>query len=72
LTQQALGEMGAVDAIYFQGAVLDPLKVLDRIEEKLKTIAIASNPAMLWDILLQLDRHAAVNGYGKLLAQWPD
>jgi len=72
LTQQALGEMGSVDAIYFQGAVLDPLKVLDRIEEKLKTIAIASNPAMLWDILLQLDRHAAVNGYGKLLAQWPD
>ncbi len=72
LTQQALSEVGAVDAIYFQGAVLDPLKVLDRIEEKLKTIAIASNPAMLWDILSQLGRRAPLNGYGKLLAQWPD
>jgi maleate cis-trans isomerase len=72
LTQQALEEVGIVDAIYFQGAVLDPLKVLDRIEEKLKTIAIASNPAMLWDILSQLGRRTPVNGYGKLLAQWPD
>jgi maleate cis-trans isomerase len=72
LTEQSLSEVGAVDAIYFQGAVLDPLKVLDRIEDELKTIAIASNPAMLWDILSQLGRRAPLNGYGKLLAQWPD
>jgi maleate cis-trans isomerase len=72
LTQQALSEVDAVDAIYFQGAVLDPLKVLDRIETELTTIAIASNPAMLWDILSQLGRRAPLNGYGKLLAQWPD
>jgi maleate cis-trans isomerase len=72
LTQQALNEVGAVDAIYFQGAVLDPLKVLDRIETELTTIAIASNPAMLWDILSQLGRRAPLNGYGKLLAEWLD
>jgi maleate cis-trans isomerase len=72
LSRQALEEVGAVDAIYFQGAVLDPLKVLDRIEDELRTIAIASNPAMLWDILSQLDRRAPLNGYGKLLAEWPD
>ena len=72
LTQQAFTEVGAVDAIYFQGAVLDPLKVLDKIETELKTVAIASNPAMLWDILSQLGRRAPVTGYGRLLAEWPD
>ena len=72
LTQQALTEVGAVDAIYFQGAVLDPLKVLDKIETELKALAIASNPAMLWHSLSQLGRRAPVNGYGRLLAEWPD
>ena len=64
-------EAGDVDAIYFQGAVLDPLRVLDKIESDLKTTAIASNPAMLWNILSQLDRRAAISGYGRLLAEWP-
>jgi len=71
LTKEALQEAGSVDAIYFQGAVLDPLKVLERIERDLKTTAIASNPAMLWNILSQLGRRAAISGYGKLLAEWP-
>jgi len=71
LTAQALKESGTVDAIYFQGAVLDPLKVLERIEHELKTTAIASNPAMLWDILSQLGHRHVIPGYGKLLADWP-
>lgn len=71
LTRQALTEVGAVDAIYFQGAVLDPLKVLEKMETELKTLAIASNPAMLWHILSQLGQRAPVNGYGRLLADWP-
>ena len=71
LTAKALREVGSVDAIYFQGAVLDPQKVLDRIEKDLKATAIASNPAMLWDILSQLGRQHSITGYGKLLAEWP-
>jgi maleate cis-trans isomerase len=71
LTQHALAEVGSVDAIYFQGAVLDPLPVLQRIEDNLTTTAIASNPAMLWAILSQLGRRAPISGYGKLLADWP-
>ena len=71
LTKQALAEAGPVDAIYFQGAVLDPLPVLERIERDLKVTAIASNPAMLWEILSQLGRRASVQGFGKLLADWP-
>lgn len=61
----------AYDAVYFQGAVLDPLPVLERIEHDLDTTAIASNPAMVWDILTQLNRRCAVSGYGRLLAEWP-
>ena len=71
LAKAAIKETGDVDAIYFQGAVLDPLKVLDKIESDLKTTAIASNPAMLWNILSQLDRRAQISGYGRLLAEWP-
>ena len=71
LTQQALAEVGSVDAIYFQGAVLDPLAVLQRIEDDLNITAIASNPAMLWEILSQLGQPAPLPGYGKLLADWP-
>ena len=71
LTIQAMAEAGKVDAIYFQGAVLDPLPMLQRIESDLKITAIASNPAMLWEILSQLGRRAPLQGYGKLLAEWP-
>lgn len=71
LTTQALSEVGSVDAIYFQGAVLDPLPVLQQIEGDLEITAIASNPAMLWVILSQLGRRAPLPGYGKLLAEWP-
>lgn len=71
LTKEALHEAGSVDAIYFQGAVLDPLEVLEKIENDLGTTAIASNPTMLWHILSQMGRRAAVSGYGRLLAEWP-
>lgn len=70
-TQKALREVGTVDAIYFQGAVLDPLKILDRIESELETTVIASNPAMLWSILSKLGHKHSVDGYGKLLREWP-
>ena len=59
------------DAIYFQGAVLDPLKALQRIEDDLKAPVIASNPAMLWYILSKLGRSYRIHDYGKLLAEWP-
>ena len=71
LTKAALQEAGSVDAVYFQGAVLDPLKVLEKIESDFKTTSIASNPAMLWHILSQLGRRAAISGYGRLLREWP-
>jgi maleate cis-trans isomerase len=71
LTRKSLAAAGKVDAIYFQGAVLDPIKVLDRIENELGMTAIASNPAMLWYILSRLERRDPIAGYGRLLREWP-
>lgn len=59
------------DAIYFQGAVLDPIKVMDRIEQETELPVVASNPAMLWMILSQLGQRHSIAGYGRLVREWP-
>lgn len=71
LAQEHLHTAGEVDAIYFQGAVLDPIQCLDRLESELKKTVIASNPAMLWYVLSKLERRYPVRGYGRLLREWP-
>ncbi|MBM4263845.1 MAG: hypothetical protein FJ145_20790 [Deltaproteobacteria bacterium] len=71
LVKKHFGAVGKVDAIYFQGAVLDPIKCLDRIESELKVTVIASNPAMLWYVESKLGIKHPVSGYGRLLREWP-
>jgi len=71
MTRKALNEYPNVDAIYFQGALLDPIPLLDQLETDLKLPIVASNPAMLWLILSKLGRSDNLTGYGKLLASWP-
>ena len=71
LTKKNLATVDRVDAIYFQGAVLDPVKCLERIESELKTTVIASNPAMFWYVLSKLGRKYPMMGYGRLLREWP-
>jgi maleate cis-trans isomerase len=71
MTRQALSEFPNVDAIYFQGALLDPIPILEKLEHDLKLPIIASNPAMLWLVLSKLGRRYSIAGYGKLLASWP-
>jgi maleate cis-trans isomerase len=65
-----MGQPGA-DAIYFQGALLDPIKVLDKLEVDLNVPIVASNPAMLWFVLSKLRLSYPMEGYGKLLSSWP-
>ena len=72
LTKKNLAAAGKVDAIYFQGAVLDPIKCLERIESDLQKTVIASNPAMLWYVLAKLGLKYPMSGYGRLLQEWPD
>jgi hypothetical protein len=71
LTKKNLAAAGKVDAIYFQGAVLDPIKCLERIESELKASVIASNPAMFWYVLSKLGKKYPMPGYGRLLREWP-
>lgn len=71
LTKKNLAAVGKVDAIYFQGAVLDPIKCLERIESELQVKVIASNPAMFWYVLSKLKLSYPMAGYGRLLREWP-
>ena len=67
----AFRETQGVDAIYFQGAVLDPLPVLEKLEADLGVPAVASNPAMLWHTVALLGQKYSVSGAGRLLREWP-
>jgi maleate cis-trans isomerase len=69
--RRAIAEVQPVDAIYFQGAVLDPMDCLELMEAELNIPVVASNPAMLWNMLSRLGREHALTGYGRLLATWP-
>lgn len=71
LAKKNLAGAGKVDAIYFQGAVLDPIKCLERIESELKATVVASNPAMFWYVLSKLKLSYPMTGYGRLLREWP-
>lgn len=71
LTNKNLAAVGKVDAIYFQGAVLDPIKCLERIENELNATVIASNPAMFWYVVSRLGMKYPMSGYGRLLREWP-
>lgn len=71
LTRGAFRAHTDMDAIYFQGALLDPLKVLESLEAELQVPIVASNPAMLWFILSRLELRYRISGYGNLLATWP-
>lgn len=59
------------DAIYFQGATMDPLPIIQRVEDALNIPVIASNPAMIWNMLSMLGVRGSVKQYGRLLSTWP-
>ena len=71
MTKTALATYPNVDAIYFQGALLDPIPILDKLEAELQLPIVASNPAMLWLVLSKLGLSYRIEGFGTLLASWP-
>lgn len=60
-----------VQAIYFQGATLDPLPIIQTLEDNLGVPVVSSNTAMIWNILSKLGAKFSIKGYGKLLSSWP-
>ena len=71
LARDALAAAPGAQAIYFQGAPLNPLPVIERIESDLGVPVVASNPAMLWHICAKLELTFSVEGGGRLLREWP-
>ncbi len=71
LVVQSYRSFAPADAIYFQGATMDPLPIIQRLEDELKVPVIASNPAMFWSVLSKLSVQDSVKGYGRLLNDWP-
>jgi maleate cis-trans isomerase len=68
---EATFRQNPVQAIYFQGATLDPVPIIQRLEDKLNVPVISSNTAMFWNILSKLGAEFSIKGYGKLLSAWP-
>jgi len=70
--RRAIAAEREVDAIYFQGAVLDPMDCLEQMERELSLPVVASNPAMNWYMLSKLGLKHPLPGFGRLLASWPN
>ena len=71
MARGAVKAAGDVQAIYFQGAVLNPLPVIDEMESEFGLPVIASNPAMLWAVVSKLGRSFSIEGKGRLVREWP-
>ena len=71
LVKETFKKNPATEAIYFQGATMDPLPIIQRLEDELGVTVVTSNQAMLWNILSQLGLRYSITGYGKLLSTWP-
>jgi maleate cis-trans isomerase len=68
---QSFWQCPSAEAIYFQGATLDPLPIIQQLEDSLKVPVVTSNTAMIWNILSQLGLRFSIAGYGRLLSSWP-
>jgi hypothetical protein len=71
LTRDALSEASEADSICFQGARLDAVQLLDRLESELGLPVVASNQAMLWHVLSELGHQHTLPRGGWLLREWP-
>jgi maleate cis-trans isomerase len=58
-------------AIYFQGATMDPLPIIQRLEHRLGVPVVTSNTAMIWNLLSKLGLKFSIDNHGRLLAEWP-
>lgn len=71
LARGAVAAASGVQALYFQGAVLNPLPVIDDMEREFGLPVIASNPAMLWAVASELGRTFSIADKGRLTREWP-
>lgn len=71
MARSAVRAADGVQALYFQGAVLNPLPVIDEMEAEFGLPVVSSNPAMLWAVASQLGGAFSIEGKGRLVREWP-
>lgn len=71
LAVEAFANAPGAEAVYFQGAPLNPIPVIERLETDLGVPVAASNPAMFWHIASLLGHRFPVPNGGRLLREWP-
>ncbi|MCY4581692.1 MAG: hypothetical protein OXE50_02665 [Chloroflexi bacterium] len=70
MARGAVQAADGVQALYFQGAVLNPLPVIDEMEAEFGLPVVSSNPAMLWSVASQLGGTFSIEGKGRLVREW--
>ena len=71
LAVNAFKEVKHAEAIYFQGAPLNPFGSVERLESDLGVPVVASFLAMLWNMLSTLGLRYSIPNVGRLLREWP-
>ncbi|MDA0798316.1 MAG: aspartate/glutamate racemase family protein [Chloroflexi bacterium] len=71
MAKSELAKAPGAQAIYFQGGPMDPLSILQELEDDLGVPVIASNPTMLWRVSTQVGLKFSIPGKGALLREWP-
>ncbi len=71
MARGAVQAADGVQALYFQGAVLNPLPVIDEMEAEFGLPIVSSNPAMLWSVASQLGGSFSIEDKGRLVREWP-
>lgn len=71
LARDAFAEVPGCQGIYFQGARLDPLGVIEPLERELGVPVVASTAAMLWWLCSTLGHSFPSAGLGRIVSDWP-
>jgi maleate cis-trans isomerase len=50
---------------------MDPLPILQRLEDRHHVPVVTSNSAMIWHLLSRLGLTCSIQKYGQLLEGWP-
>jgi maleate cis-trans isomerase len=72
LAKDRLSKAPGAQAIYFQGAPLNPVPVIEQMENDFGVPVVGSNPTSIRRILSELSLKFSVAAKGRLLGEWPD
>ncbi len=72
VARNAFRQAPPCDALYMPGGRLPVLDVLEELESDIGIPVIASTPAIVWEICGFFGVRRGIEGYGKLLREFPD